>query len=228
MSKVIEINNFYFKYKKQKDYLLKDINLKVNKGEILAIVGLSGIGKSTLCYSMCGIIPHVYKGDILGEVRVKNKLISEMKIPEIASQIGIVFQDPDSQLFSPTIEDEIAFGPENLCLPRDEIGKRIEKVLDCIGMQDKRYDSPNNLSGGQKQLVALGAVLSLEPDILVFDEAMAQIDTKGKKQIKKVITELKSEDKTIIMVEHDFSNLDIADRIVLLKDGRLKDFEGEL
>ncbi len=228
MSKVIEINDFYFKYKKQKDYLLKDINLKVNEGEILAIVGLSGIGKSTLCYSMCGIIPHVYKGDILGEVRVKNKLISEMKIPEIASQIGIVFQDPDSQLFSPTIEDEIAFGPENLCLPRDEIGKRIEKVLDCIGMEDKRYDSPNNLSGGQKQLVALGAALSLEPDILIFDEAMAQIDTKGKKQIKKVIKELKSEHKTIIMVEHDFSNLDIADRIVLLKDGRLKDFEGEL
>ncbi len=228
MSKVIEMNNFYYKYEKQTDYLLSDINLEVKKGEILAIVGLSGAGKSTLCYSMSGVIPHIYKGVTSGDVRIKGKLIRQMKLCEISTEIGIVFQDPDSQLFSPTVEDELAFGPENLCLPREEIGRRIEKVLDQISMKDSRYDNPNDLSGGQKQLVALGAVLSLDPDILVFDEAMAQIDTFGRKQIKKIITDLKANGKTIVMIEHDFNNLDIADRILLLKDGRLKGFEGEL
>ncbi|WZL72374.1 ABC transporter ATP-binding protein [Clostridiaceae bacterium 35-E11] len=228
MTKAIEIIDLYFKYKTQGEFLLKGIDLSVEKGDVLTIVGLSGNGKSTLCYAMCGIIPHIYKGQLTGEVRIDGKSISCMKIPEIATKVGIVFQDPDTQLFSPTVEDEIGFGPENLCVPRAEIGQRIERVLKQIDMEAYRYENPNNLSGGQKQLIALGAVLSLEPHILIFDEAMAQIDAQGKQQIKRVIRDLKNRGKTIIMIEHDFNNLDVADRVMLLRDGKLEKFEGEL
>ena len=183
----VEIENLHFKYKGQREDILKGINLKVNKGEILAVVGLSGSGKSTLCYALNGIIPNTFRGDIKGRVKLFGNDVSTMRISELATTIGVVFQDPDTQLFSPTVEDEIAFGPENLCVDREEIGIRIDRVLELTGMKDYRYENPNNLSGGEKQLIALGAVLSLEPNILVFDEAMAQIDDRGKKGIKQVI-----------------------------------------
>lgn len=228
MMKAIEIENLHFKYKGQRKYILNGINLKVDRGEAAAIVGLSGNGKSTLCYTLNGIIPRSLKGDLKGRVKLFGKDVRDMKNRELAPLIGVVFQDPDTQLFSPTVEDEIAFGPENLCLPREEIGRRIDEVLRLIGMEQYRYENPNNLSGGEKQLIALGAVLSLKPSILVFDEAMSQIDYRGKKKIKDIIRRLKQDKKTIVMIEHDFNNLDAADRIFLLKKGKLKEFEGEL
>ncbi|SHK23212.1 energy-coupling factor ABC transporter ATP-binding protein [Paramaledivibacter caminithermalis] len=228
MIPAIEIDNLYFKYNGQKDYILKGINLSVKQGEILAIVGLSGNGKSTLCYTLNGIIPNTFKGDFHGSVKILGNNVKDTDRAELATIVGVVFQDPDTQLFSPTVEDEIAFGPENLCVSREEIGQRIEEVLKLIDMERYRYENPNNLSGGEKQLIALGAVLSLEPDILVFDEAMAQIDEKGKGKIKNVIKKLKEDGKTIVMIEHDFNNLDIVDRIVLLKDGKIQEFKGEL
>lgn len=224
----VEIENLFFKYKGQNDYILRGVNLRANKGEVLAIVGLSGNGKSTICYTLNGIVPNTLKGDMKGSVKVLGNQVRDMNISELATIIGVVFQDPDTQLFSPTVEDEIAFGPENLCLIREEMERRVEKVLKLTGMEAYRYENPNNLSGGEKQLIALGAVLSLEPEILVFDEAMAQIDDKGKRRIKSVIKRLKEDGKTIIMIDHDFNNLDIADRVVLLKDGRIYDFKGEL
>jgi len=225
---VVEVENLFFRYKGQKEYILKGINLSVHRGEVLAIVGLSGNGKSTICYALNGIIPNTLRGDMKGKVKVFGQQVTDVNIAKLATIIGVIFQDPDTQLFSPTVEDEIAFGPENLCLSREEMKIRIDKVLKLTGMESYRYENPNSLSGGEKQLVALGAVLGLEPDILIFDEAMAQIDDKGKKRIKNVIKKLKEDGKTIIMIDHDFNNLDIADEVVLLKDGRIHDFKGEL
>ncbi|MBA1334484.1 MAG: ABC transporter ATP-binding protein [Firmicutes bacterium] len=228
MSYPLEVHNLYYSYPDGKGDILKGINLKAEEGEILAIVGLSGSGKSTLCYCLSGIIPHIFGGEMRGEVLIYGESTGKLKVPEIATRLGIVFQDPDTQLFSPTVEDEIAFGPENLCIDREEIGKRIDAALMQVRMEEFRFGSPNHFSGGQKQLIALASVLSLKPDILIFDEVMSQIDTEGRRAIKEIIKELKSAGKTVIMVEHDWGNLDIADRVLLLKDGKFEAFSGTL
>ncbi|MCF6465524.1 energy-coupling factor ABC transporter ATP-binding protein [Clostridium sp. Cult2] len=222
----IEIHNLYFKYNTNSDYILKGVDLTLFKGEILALVGLSGSGKSTLLNIMCGIIPHIRKGEINGEVKLWGKDIKNLKIADITKRVGIVFQDPDTQLFSPTVEDEIAFGPENLMVDREEIGERIKRVLKIVNMEDYRYENPNNLSGGQKQLIAIAAILAMESDILLLDEVLSQIDDEGKKKIKDVILNLKKEGRTIVLVEHDFNNLSLADRVLELKKGNLKEFKG--
>ena len=171
--------------------------------------------------------PYLF-GDMRGEVLINGTPTLSMKIPEIATRLGIVFQEPDTQLFSPTVEDEVAFGPENLCLSREEIGERLELALKQVGMEDFRLSSPNRLSGGQKQLIALASVLGLDPEILIFDEAMSQIDMQGKAAIKEAIKGLKGRGKTVVMIEHDFENLDVVDRVLLLRDGVLQPFEGKL
>jgi energy-coupling factor transport system ATP-binding protein len=150
-----------------------------------------------------------------------------MKLPVISTRVGMVFQDPDTQLFSPTVEDEIAFGPENLCLNRSLIGKRIDECLEITGMSRYRLAHPEKLSGGEKQLIAIASVLALKPEIIIFDESLSQIDEIGKSRIKETILELRNRNKTIIMVEHDIDNLDIADRVLLMSGGKLKEIEKE-
>ena len=148
-----------------------------------------------------------------------------MTLPEISTKVGIVFQDPDTQLFSPTVENEIAFGPENLCVPREKIGLRIKRVLETVNMEEYRFENPNNLSGGQKQLITIASVLAMETEILLFDEILSQIDKEGKIKIREVIRGLKEEGRTIILIEHDLDNLQIADRVLQLKDGKLEKFK---
>lgn len=224
----IKAENLSFQYRQNSKIILQNIDLTVDKGEILAVAGLSGAGKSTLCYCLCGIIPHVYNGLMTGNVYINGKNTRDLTLPQIATMLGIVFQNPDNQLFSFSVEDEIAFGPENLCVPRSEIERRVTETLKTVGMQEFRHAGPQQLSGGQRQLISLAAVLSLQPEILIFDEAMSQIDSAGKKLVRDMILKLKEEGKTIIMVEHDFENLALADRILVLRDGRLAPFNGQL
>jgi len=226
MMNPIEVENLYFKYEEDGKEIFNSLNLTVKKGEILAIIGESGSGKSTLLNILCGIIPHIKKGKVQGKVRLFGKDVKEMEIREITKRVGIVFQDPDSQLFLPTVEDEIAFGPENLMVSREEIGLRIDKALKSVNMEEYRFENPNNLSGGQKQLIAIGAVLAMEPDILLFDEIMSQVDEEGKEKLKDTIIKLGNEGKTIVLVEHDLKVLKIAQRVLELKNGRLQDFKG--
>jgi energy-coupling factor transport system ATP-binding protein len=212
----VELNKLNFKYKNVQKRTLENVNLIVNQGEILAICGVSGSGKSTLCNCICGLIPNVYEGEYSGEVKIFGQDISLMSRAEIATNIGIIFQNPSTQLFSPTIEDELAFGPENLCVDRNEIVLRIDEILKIINMEEYRCENPNSLSGGQQQLIAIASVLMLNPKIIICDEIMSWIDDDGKKIIKNLIIDLKKQGKTIIMVEHDKENLTIADRTIYL------------
>lgn len=224
----IEIRKLYFRYPGCDVNILHGLDLTLEKNEILAVAGHSGCGKSTLCHILAGIIPKTIRGRVQGEVTVFGESIFDMQTPRLAETVGIVFQEPDNQLFSPTIEAEVAFGPENLCVKREIIGARIKTMLKMVGMEDYRFDSPNNLSGGQKQLIALASVLSMEPPVLLFDEALSQIDARGRELIKAVMQRLREAGKSIIMVEHDFENMDIADRILVLKHGRLIPYDGSL
>jgi energy-coupling factor transport system ATP-binding protein len=224
----ILINDLKFKFSEKSEYLLNGINLEVNKGEVVAIVGYSGIGKSTLCYCISGIIPNIKKGLMSGEVLINGVSTKKMNISEISQSLGIVFQNPDTQLFSPTVEDEIAFGPENFGVLREEIEKRISESLEIVGMSKHRLKNPKKLSGGEKQLIALASVLSLKPEILIFDEVMSQLDNDSKTRIKNLILKLKKEGKSIVMVEHDFDNLDVAERVLCLNNGILNRYNDKI
>ena len=209
------------------DELFQHVNLAVDQGDCVALCGPSGSGKSTLCYLIAGIIPRSIGGTMAGSIRLFGKPVSDMELHEIVQNMGIVFQNPDAQLFSPTVEDEIAFGPENLCLPREEIGKRIDEALRAVGMERYRTYNPNDLSGGQKQLIALAAMLALRPRILLFDESLSQLDDEATARITDVIQELLDKGHTVLMVEHDEENLGIAQRIYRLSDGLLTEVTHE-
>lgn len=225
--KPLEINGLYFRYEDRGRNIIDGVDLVIDRGEIFSILGLSGCGKSTLCYCMCGIIPHVYDGTLSGEVLVFGRNTMAARLPMISTRVGMVFQDPDTQLFSPTVEDEIAFGPENLCLDRREIGIRIDESLEMTGMEGYRYHHPEKLSGGQKQLVAMASVMALQPEVIILDESLSQIDGSGRARIKEVILGLREKGQTIIMVEHDMDNLDIADRVFFMRQGKLAPVDKE-
>lgn len=212
----VEIKNLSFKYRNSSEKILNNINLIVNDGESIAILGQSGSGKSTLCNCICGLIPNVYSGEFTGDVFIYGKNIKNLDMSQIVTKVGIIFQNPSTQLFSPTIEDELAFGPENLCVTREEIGNRMDNILKIINMEKYRYDNPNNLSGGQQQLIAIASVLMLDPQILICDEIMSWVDEDGKEIIKNLLFKLKEVGKTIIIVDHDLENVKIADRIIYI------------
>ena len=221
--KAFETTGLSFSY--GEEVLFSGVNICVAEGECVALTGMSGCGKSTLCYILSGIIPRSVDGKISGDVRLFGDEPGSLPLKETVRRVGVVFQNPDSQLFSPTVEDEIAFGPENLCLPREEIGERITAALRCVGMQDYRYANPMQLSGGQKQLVALAAVLALEPKALIFDEAMSQLDSDSTELIKKAITKQKQQGRAILIVEHNADNLDAADRVYAFSNGGVEEVD---
>jgi energy-coupling factor transport system ATP-binding protein len=207
----VEARAVTFQYHGHSSPILNHISFSLPKGQIAALTGPSGCGKSTLGYCLCGVIPRLIQGIFEGEIKWSGRA-------------GIVFQDPDTQLFLPTVEDELAFGPENLCLPRAEIGKRISSVLELLGLTEFRGENPMQLSGGQKQLVALGGVLTLAPDLIILDETLSQLDKAAQARVNTIISGLKQEGKTIIMIEHDKDNLYIADQLWLLDAGKLVPF----
>ncbi len=228
MKNILSVSDLWYRYAENKADILKGINLEVARGEVVKIVGLSGCGKSTLCYALAGIIPHYYNGIMKGDVFIAGENSTKLDLAQIATRLGIVFQNPDNQLFSPTVEDEIAFGPENLCLERKVIKERVAEALQLVDMEDYRFQSPENLSGGEKQLIAVASVLALKPQILIFDEVKSQLDVRGKEKINQIIDRLKNKNKTIILVEHDLNNHQLADRELLLAAGELKEFQGSL
>jgi cobalt transport protein ATP-binding subunit len=203
--------------------VLKGIDLEVEQGEFVSITGLTGVGKTTLCLALNGIVPQSTGGTIHGEVVVTGLNTRQHPVPEMASRVGIVFQDPESQFFNMTVEDEVAFGPESLGLDPREIRERVDWALTVVGMSQHRHRSPFQLSGGEKQRVAIAAILAMTPRILVLDEPTSGLDPIGKAEVFRVVRELRQRDgMTIVMVEQESEKIaEFSDRVVVLRDGKI-------
>ena len=196
--------------------VLRDFSLTVEVGEAVLIRGPSGCGKSTLLHTICGLIPGIIEAECTGEVLVFGEPVESLSVAERAARLGIVFQNPDTQLFCDSIEDEIAFGLENICTPRDEIAQRIDEVLKLTDMESFRFASPKELSGGQKQRVVLAAVMALDPKVLLLDEALSQLDRRSRTSLHEQFSQLRRDGRTMLMVDHDDELASIASRIINL------------
>jgi len=219
---VIEIRNLSYRYPSKDEWALKGITLSIKQGEFLLLTGPTGCGKSTLLKCLNGIIPHESTGEFSGRVIVNGMDTREYPIRMLAQQVGMVFQNPDEQIFSTRVVNEVAFGPENLCLCRAEITGRVRWALERVAMADYLYASTNSLSGGQKQRVAVASVLALGPKVLVLDEPISQLDPRGAKEVLSVVKKLSDEGITIVLVEHRIHEVARwADRIVVLDLGEI-------
>lgn len=203
--------------------VLRGIDLEVAAGEFLALMGPTGVGKTTLCLALNGIVPQSTGGVIGGSVTVFGHEARRTPVHHLARHVGIVYQDPESQLYSATVEAEVAFGPENLAVPPQEIAERVAWALDVVGMSAYRQRAPAHLSGGQKQRVAIAAALAMLPPLLILDEPTAALDPLGRQEVFRVIEQLRQDRRmTIVMVSQDAEHVAAyADRLAVMVDGRI-------
>ena len=219
-----KLKNINYKYLLGEKEVLKNINLEIEKGDFLAIVGKNSSGKTTLCNVLRGFIPSFYKGELQGEVIFRDKPILEYTFGEIAQKIGFVFQNPFTQIsgVKETVYDELAFGLENLGLEVEYIKNRVEEVLELLEIKDLKHKNPYELSGGQCQKVALASIIAMNPEVLIIDEPTSQLDPKGTEDIFKIISVMAEQGKTIILVEHKLELISkYAKNVIVLDDGEI-------
>lgn len=202
---------------------LEKINLQIQAGEFVGIVGSNGAGRSTLCYTMNGLIPQAIGGKLEGEVIVHGINTQKSTTAEIAQSVGLVFSDPEAQLTQLTVYDEVAFGPCNLGLPVDEINRRIKESLKLVQLEGFEDRNTHSLSGGQQQRLAIASVLAMKPDILILDEATSNLDPLGTYEVFSIARRLNQENKTtVIMVDHQVDLLaGFASRILIIDQGQI-------
>jgi energy-coupling factor transporter ATP-binding protein EcfA2 len=223
--KLIELRDIWVKYRGAKDYSLKGIHFELEEGEIVGVIGPTGAGKTTLAKVMSGVVPNMGAyDDFRGRALVGGKDTSGLRVGEISRLCSMVHQDYEIQLFRTTVELEVAFGPENLCLPRDEIADRVARSLELSGLRglEKRYTF--GLSGGQKQRVAIAAMLALRPQVLVLDEATSDLDPLGKREIYDVIRNLLEGGvlRGLVLIDHRLEKMaEFVQRVVVMKDGQI-------
>ena len=212
---ILEVKNASFSYT-GKVFAVKNVSFSAEKGEYIAIVGHNGSGKSTFARLLNGLLQ-----PSSGEIVVDGFSSSDKSsLFEIRKRVGMVCQNPDNQLVASIVEDDIAFGPENLGVCREEIGKRIDFALRAVGMENYRHASPERLSGGQKQRVAIAGVLALKPQILVLDEATSMLDPVGREEIAKVVSDLVDNGVTVISITHYMDEAVKADKVYVLDKGQ--------
>ena len=201
--------------------VLRGVNLAIGAGEFVAVLGRVGAGKSTLCMALNGLVPHATGGIFRGAVTVLGRNTKEHSIADLAQSAGLVFQDPEMQLTQMRVEDEIAFGPENLGVPTGEIEERVTWALDAVGLAGYRDRSPLHLSGGEKQRVAIAAMLAMRPQVLALDEPTANLDPAGKAAIFNLLARLACERQiTIVLATQELERVArYAQRVVVLHDG---------
>lgn len=217
----VKIKDLYYTYERsdgEKIEALKGLDLTVHAGEFIAILGHNGSGKSTLARLLNGLLEPL-SGDV--EVMGMNTKDSA-KIFDIRRALGLVFQNPDNQMVATVVEEDVAFGPENLGLPSEEIVRRVDHALELVEMERERLRAPHLLSGGQKQRVAIAGILAIDPAIIVLDEPTAMLDPIGRREIMRTLKRLHEEEKkTVILITHFMEEAILADRVVVLSDGKL-------
>ena len=220
MDNIIEVKNVTFEYSDfdRSKTVINDFSIDIKRGSFTCLLGHNGSGKSTLAKLLNGLYKPV-KGDIL--VDGMNTKDEKTEI-EIKRRVGMVFQNPDNQLVASIVEEDVAFGPENLGLSPEEIRKRVDESLKSVGMYEFRKSTPHHLSGGQKQRIAIAGILAMRPQCIVLDEPTAMLDPKGRKEIISTIEKLNSESGiTVVLITHFMEEAQNADRAVVLNDGSI-------
>ncbi|MEE0796216.1 MAG: energy-coupling factor transporter ATPase [Anaerovoracaceae bacterium] len=221
MEAIIKIENVSFEYKKDggenSKKALRNIDLQIEKGSFTAILGKNGSGKSTLAKNLNGLLLPTE-----GRVLVNGYDTSDDEhIWDVRQSAGMVFQNPDNQLVSAIVEDDVAFGPENLGIDPREIRKRVDKALADVNMGPYRGKSPHLLSGGQKQRIAIAGVVAMKPKCIIFDEPTAMLDPKGRSEIMRIIEELNEEGITVVLITHFMEEAVHADRVIIMNEGEV-------
>ena len=219
----IELKNISFSYSRDETEVVKHVSFKVREGSYVSVIGHNGSGKSTLARLIIGLLA---PND--GEIYIDEELLTNKSVRKLRKKIGLVFQNPDNQFIGATVEDDIAFGLENRRIPRNEMQEIIKNYAKRVGMDDFLTKEPSRLSGGQKQRVAIAGALSLNPEILILDEATSMLDPKGKSDIRGLINEMKKANPnlTILSITHDVEEAFDSDEVLVLNKGELT-FKGK-
>ncbi|WP_174221083.1 energy-coupling factor transporter ATPase [Tepidanaerobacter sp. EBM-49] len=208
----------YYQYAVSSDLALKDINLKINPGEFVAIIGPNGSGKSTLAKLFNGLFVPTQGDVFVAGFNTKN----QEDIWEIRRRAGMVFQNPDNQIVATIVEEDVAFGPENLGIPPEEIRRRVKEALEIVELTEYADKAPHLLSGGQKQRVAIAGIIAMKPDCIILDEPTAMLDPVGRKEVISTVKRLnKEEGKTVVLITHFMEEAVQADRILVMEKGKI-------
>jgi len=221
----IEFKNFSFKYLGSQNYALRGINLEIEEGSIVGVIGPTGSGKSTLLMALNGVVPKFYPGVVEGEVKIYGIDTKEHEIAKLASYVGLVLQKPDIQLFSPKVWDDVAYGPSNLGLPKEEIITRVYYALEATRLKGFESRNPITLSGGEQQSLAIAGILAMRPKIMALDEPIAMLDPIGKRRVLSVVKQLAEEHNLTIIISESGADIelvaDIIETTIVLHHGRV-------
>jgi energy-coupling factor transport system ATP-binding protein len=221
---IVNLEQVTYKYPLTDSPALQEITLKVDQGEFVAVVGPNGAGKSTLCYTLAGFVPHFFKGELIGKVEVDGKDLLESTLDEWVLNVGLAFQNPFNQISGAkyTVFEELAFGLENIGIPREEMKARVQDAMQLIGIHDLADRSPYSLSGGQQQRVALTSILVMQPRVLVLDEPTSQMDPIGTREVFGVVRTMAERGMTVVLAEHKVEWIaQFADRVIALHEGQV-------
>jgi energy-coupling factor transporter ATP-binding protein EcfA2 len=218
------IENLTFRYRDRKDPAISGLSFTANRGEILLVAGASGCGKTTLIRTINGLIPRSYKGDLTGRAMIFGEETLKWKLSQISQKVGTVLQDPERQILGTKVLNEVAFGLENLGLPREEIIHRVDESMAFLNISDLRHRETFNLSGGEKQKVALAGVLAMRPGILLLDEPLASLDPASAQDTLDAVRALADQGMTVLMVEHRVEDvLRIRpERVMFMSEGKIR------